>query len=46
VEPIVAEIQESYHGKAQQALIAAIRDVHQQYLIYKGQTKTPNEIAP
>jgi hypothetical protein len=32
----------SYHGKAQQALIAAIRDVHQQYLIYTGQVKTPN----
>lgn len=34
IEPMTNEIEVFYHGKAQQALIAAIRDVHQQYLNY------------
>ncbi|MGA8941297.1 MAG: DUF3870 domain-containing protein [Thermoactinomyces sp.] len=39
IEPLTNEIEAFYQGKAQQALIAAIRDVHQQYLYY-SQTKT------
>ncbi len=34
IEPMTNEIEGFYHGKAQQALIAAIRDVYQQYLNY------------
>lgn len=34
IDSIAKEMEAFYHGKAQQALIAAIRDVYQQYLIY------------
>ncbi|MDA8351580.1 MAG: DUF3870 domain-containing protein [Firmicutes bacterium] len=39
-EPMTEAIQTAYHGKAQQALIAAIRDLHQQYLVYSEEIPT------
>ncbi|MDQ0338063.1 hypothetical protein J2S00_000846 [Caldalkalibacillus uzonensis] len=35
VEELVTRIQTYYHGKAQQALIAAVKDLHRQYLHYR-----------
>ncbi|MDI6813722.1 MAG: DUF3870 domain-containing protein [Desulfitobacteriaceae bacterium] len=32
IEPLIEEIKEDYHGAAQNALIAALKDVHRTYL--------------
>jgi hypothetical protein len=33
IEPVIDEISEGYHGKAQQAIIAAIKDLYTQFLM-------------
>ncbi|EGL82562.1 hypothetical protein CathTA2_1924 [Caldalkalibacillus thermarum TA2.A1] len=38
VEELVERIQTYYHGKAQQALIAAIKDLHRQFHHYRERT--------
>lgn len=35
IEPILDEIRRAYQGKAQQALLAAAKDMYQQYLLYQ-----------
>jgi len=35
IEPILDEIRRSYQGKAQQALLAAAKDMYQQFLLFQ-----------
>ncbi|NDI36896.1 DUF3870 domain-containing protein [Chengkuizengella sediminis] len=38
-EPIIHRIEEHYYGKAQSALISAVKDAHKQYLYITKQSK-------
>lgn len=40
LEPIADAIRSAYHGKAQSALLAAAKDLHQQFLAFQAQKKT------
>ncbi len=39
IEPILEEIRRAYHGKAQQALLAAAKDMYHQYQLYQDRNK-------
>jgi len=41
IEPILDEIRRAYQGKAQQALLAAAKDMYHQYQLYQERKQSP-----
>ncbi len=45
IEPILEEIRQAYQGKAQQALLAAAKDMYHQYQLYQERSQSDENIG-